>query len=143
MFPPMTLRAEGGKKVDVEAQAGSIEQSDQLLLENLQKLFPRLKDPDYLLEEFERDFWQQPKQSQVFLEKSAIATVFSKSKWAQLPQPDRYYLKAMNCPHHHKLFAAVPPSFPDLPLRLWGCGTAFSSDARGGFFSAHPRRSLA
>src|SRR5213075_1384990 len=92
MFPPMTLRAEGGKKVDIEAQARSIEQSDQLLLESLQKLFPRLKDPDYLLEEFERDFWQQPKQSQVFLEKSAIATVFSKSKWAQLPPPDRYYL---------------------------------------------------
>src|SRR6059058_2773776 len=118
MFPPMTLRAESGKKVDVEAQARSIEQSDQLLFESLQKLFPRLKDPDYLLEEFERDFWQQPKQSQVFLEKSAIATVFSKSKWAQLPQPDRYYLKAMNCPHHHKLFAAVPRSYRDLPLRL-------------------------
>src|SRR5213075_53633 len=60
MFPPMTLRAEGGKKVDVEAQARSIEQSDQRLLESLQKLFPRLTDPDYLLEEFERDFWQQP-----------------------------------------------------------------------------------
>src|SRR5438094_3352684 len=24
---------------------------------------------------------------------------------------DRYYLKAMNCPHHHKLFAAVPRSY--------------------------------
>src|SRR5438552_18765008 len=30
----------------------------------------------------------------------------------------RYYLKAMNCPHHHKLFAAVPRSYRDLPLRL-------------------------
>src|SRR6266513_3218231 len=123
MFPPMALRAEGGKKVDVEAQARSIEQSDQRLLESLQKLFPRLKDPDYLLEEFERDFWQQPKQSQVFLEKSAIATVFSKSKWAQLPEPDRYYLKAMNCPHHHKMYAALPRSYRDLPLRLAEYGT--------------------
>src|SRR5258708_1716146 len=123
MFPPMTLRSEGGEKLDVEAQARSIEQSDQRLLESLQKLFPRLKDPDYLLEEFEKDFWQQPKQSQVFLEKSAIATVFSKSKWAQLPQPDRYYLKAMNCPHHHKLFGAVPRRYRDLPLRLAGDGT--------------------
>src|SRR5713226_7372115 len=131
MFPPMTLRAEGGKKVDVEAQARSIEQSGQLLLESLQQLFPRLKEPDYLLEEFERDFWQQPKQSQVFLEKSAIATVFSKSKWAQLPQPDRYYLKAMNCPHHHKLFGAVPRSYRDLPLRLAEYGTCYRYEQSG------------
>src|SRR5947209_14835189 len=31
MFPPMTLRTESGKKVDIEAQARSIEQSDQRL----------------------------------------------------------------------------------------------------------------
>src|SRR5712691_5203506 len=30
----------------------------------------------------------------------------------------KYYLKAMNCPHHHKLFAAVPRSYRDLPLRF-------------------------
>jgi threonyl-tRNA synthetase len=142
MFPPMTLRAEGGKKVDVEAQARSIEQSDQRLLENLQKLFPRLKDPDYLLEEFERDFWQQPKQSQIFLEKSAIATVFSKSKWAQLPQADRYYLKAMNCPHHHKLFAAVPRSYRDLPLRLAEYGTCYRYEKSGELFGLMRVRSL-
>ena len=29
--------------------------------------------------------------------------------WSQ-----RYYLKAMNCPHHHKIFAAVPHSYRDL-----------------------------
>src|SRR5438094_5289881 len=142
MFPPMTLRAEGGKKVDVEAQARSIEQSDQLLLESLQKVFPRLKDPDYLLEEFERDFWQQPKQSQIFLEKSAIATVFSKSKWAQLPQPDRYYLKAMNCPHHHKLFAALPRSYRDLPLRLAEYGTDYRYEKSGELFGLMRVRSL-
>src|SRR5438067_312544 len=28
----------------------------------------------------------------------------------KLPPPDHYRLKAMNCPHHHKLFAAVPRS---------------------------------
>src|SRR5262249_37333337 len=30
---------------------------------------------------------------------------------------DRYYLKAMNCPHHHRIFAAQPRSYRDLPLR--------------------------
>src|SRR6186997_949039 len=29
---------------------------------------------------------------------------------------ERYYLKAMNCPHHHKLFDALPRSYRDLPL---------------------------
>src|SRR5213594_1519625 len=37
----------------------------------------------------------------------------------------RYYLKAMNCPHHHKLFAAVPRSYRDLPLRLAEYGTCY------------------
>src|SRR4030095_16516496 len=36
---------------------------------------------------------------------------------------DRYYLRAMNCPHHHKLFAALPRSYRDLPLRLCGLRT--------------------
>src|SRR6476646_9639478 len=27
----------------------------------------------------------------------------------------KYYLKAMNCPHHHKMFAAYPKSYRDLP----------------------------
>src|SRR5439155_15639432 len=97
MFPPMTLRAEGGTKVDVEAEARSIERADQLLRESLEKIFPRLKDSDYLLEEFEKDFWQQPKQSQILLEKSAIASIFSKSKRGQRPEPDPYYLKPINC----------------------------------------------
>ena len=38
---------------------------------------------------------------------------------------NRYYLKAMNCPHHHKLYAAVPRSYRDLPLRLAEYGTCY------------------
>ena len=30
----------------------------------------------------------------------------------------KYYLKAMNCPHHHKIFDAEPKSYKDLPFRL-------------------------
>jgi threonyl-tRNA synthetase len=142
MFPPMTLRAEGGHKVDVEQQTRSIEEADQLLLKGLEKSFPRLKDPDYLLEEFERDFWQQPAQRKIFLEKSAIATIFSKSKWAQLPQPDRYYLKAMNCPHHHKMYAALPRSYRDLPLRLAEYGTCHRYEQSGELFGLMRVRSL-
>ncbi len=48
-----------------------------------------------------------------------------------LPDPDLYYLKAMNCPHHHKLFAAVPRSYRDLPLRLAEYGTCYRYEQSG------------
>src|SRR3954467_13279777 len=37
---------------------------------------------------------------------------------AEAEVAERYYLKAMNCPHHHRIFAAEPRSYRDLPLRL-------------------------
>jgi threonyl-tRNA synthetase len=45
--------------------------------------------------------------------------------------PDLYYLKAMNCPHHHKLYAAVPRSYRDLPLRLAEYGTCYRYEQSG------------
>src|SRR5438094_114102 len=50
------------------------------------------------------------------------------------PIEDRYYLKAMNCPHHHKLFAALPRSYRDLPLRLAEYGTDYRYEKRGELF---------
>ena len=47
---------------------------------------------------------------------------------------DRYYLRAMNCPHHHKLFAAVPRSYRDLPLRLAEYGTCYRYEKSGELF---------
>src|SRR5437667_3645860 len=47
---------------------------------------------------------------------------------------ERYYLKAMNCPHHHKLFAALPRSYRDLPLRLAEYGTDYRYEKSGELF---------
>ena len=44
---------------------------------------------------------------------------------------DRYYLKAMNCPHHHRIFAAEPRSYRDLPLRLAEYGTCYRYEQSG------------
>jgi threonyl-tRNA synthetase len=44
---------------------------------------------------------------------------------------ERYYLKPMNCPHHHKIFAAVPRSYRDLPLRLAEYGTCYRYEQSG------------
>ena len=55
---------------------------------------------------------------------------------------DRYYLKAMNCPHHHKLFAAVPRSYRDLPLRLAEYGTCYRYEKSGELFGLMRVRSM-
>src|SRR5207302_684312 len=54
----------------------------------------------------------------------------------------RYYLKAMNCPHHHKLFAAIPRSYRDLPLRLAEYGTDYRYEKSGELFGLMRVRSL-
>jgi threonyl-tRNA synthetase (EC 6.1.1.3)/Ser-tRNA(Thr) hydrolase (EC 3.1.1.-) len=42
-----------------------------------------------------------------------------------------YYLKAMNCPHHHKIFGAEPRSYRDMPLRLAEYGTCYRYEQSG------------
>ena len=56
--------------------------------------------------------------------------------------PDRYYLKAMNCPHHHRVFAAEPRSYRDLPLRLAEYGTCYRYEQSGELFGLMRVRSL-
>lgn len=46
----------------------------------------------------------------------------------------KYYLRAMNCPHHHKVFAARPKSYRDLPLRLAEYGTVYRHEKSGELF---------
>ena len=55
---------------------------------------------------------------------------------------ETYYLKAMNCPHHHKLFAAVPRSYRDLPLRLAEYGTCYRYEQSGELFGLMRVRSM-
>jgi threonyl-tRNA synthetase len=46
----------------------------------------------------------------------------------------KYYLKAMNCPHHHKIFAAESRSYRELPLRLAEYGTCYRYEQSGELF---------
>ncbi|MES2619183.1 MAG: threonine--tRNA ligase [Bacteroidota bacterium] len=46
----------------------------------------------------------------------------------------KYYLKAMNCPHHHKIFDATPKSYKDLPLRYAEYGTCYRYEQSGELF---------
>jgi len=42
-----------------------------------------------------------------------------------------YYLKPMNCPHHHMIYASRPRSYRDLPLRLAEYGTVYRYEDSG------------
>jgi len=55
---------------------------------------------------------------------------------------DKYYLRAMNCPHHHRIFAAEPRSYRDLPLRLAEYGTCYRYEQSGELIGLMRVRSL-
>ena len=61
---------------------------------------------------------------------------------AEAEVAQRYYLKAMNCPHHHRIFAAEPRSYRDLPLRLAEYGTCYRYEQSGELFGLMRVRSL-
>ncbi len=42
-----------------------------------------------------------------------------------------YYLKPMNCPHHHIIYRSLPRSYRDLPLRLAEYGTVYRYELSG------------
>lgn len=42
-----------------------------------------------------------------------------------------YYLKAMNCPHHHRIYLHEPKSYRDLPLRMAEYGMVYRNELSG------------
>jgi threonyl-tRNA synthetase len=47
---------------------------------------------------------------------------------------EKYYLKSMNCPHHHKIFDAELKSYRDMPYRLAEYGTCYRYEQSGELF---------
>jgi threonyl-tRNA synthetase len=43
----------------------------------------------------------------------------------------KYYLKPMNCPHHHMIFNKITKSYRDLPLRLAEPGSVYRNELSG------------
>jgi threonyl-tRNA synthetase len=54
----------------------------------------------------------------------------------------RYYVKPMNCPFHHKIYAARPRSYRDLPLRLAEYGTCYRYEDSGALMGLMRVRSM-
>ncbi|MDI9311563.1 MAG: threonine--tRNA ligase [Limnohabitans sp.] len=55
---------------------------------------------------------------------------------------NKYYLKAMNCPHHHKIFKSQQMTYKDLPYRIAEYGTCYRYEQSGELFGLMRVRSL-
>ena len=54
----------------------------------------------------------------------------------------KYYVKPMNCPHHHKIYGSKPRSYRNLPVRLAEYGTCYRYEKSGQLFGLMRVRSM-
>ena len=55
---------------------------------------------------------------------------------------NEYYLKPMNCPHHHKIYASSQRTYKELPIRLAEYGTCYRYEKSGQLFGLMRVRSM-
>jgi threonyl-tRNA synthetase len=144
MFPPMELRGEGASQVIITRDRVGFAEADRKWAAEFEKelalLATAMSAEDYFqkIENIRASI--QPERRQAL--ENAIYTRFFTELALNKGGVDRYYLKAMNCPHHHKLFAALPRSYRDLPLRLAEYGTDYRYEKSGELFGLMRVRSL-
>src|SRR5262249_35522974 len=145
MFAPMALRAETRKKRFLKRADANWGKLLDFAKKNYQLVEPPAGlEPD---EALERELWGILEDEAANLPPE-IAKLWSEAqKLVEREeqggeQPELYYLKAMNCPHHHKLFASIPRSYRDLPLRLAEYGTCYRYEKSGELFGLMRVRSL-
>ncbi len=154
MFPPITMPIEG-------ENGPLIENNRVILLNKMRDLEPRFRDEakqflasmgggspanfnfelQNILSYVRRKVREQHALPASFLPVFREIDELARKEDA-LPKPDRYYLKAMNCPHHHRIFAAEPRSYRDLPLRLAEYGCCYRYEQSGELFGLMRVRSL-
>lgn len=131
MFPPMELQMDEDTQreiFDLENKLKQISGNIRAVEEKIAAASPdertTLAEAEALLKE-----WQEGRERTLarIAEKRALYS---------------YYLKAMNCPHHHKIFSAVPRSYRDLPLRLAEYGACYRYEQSGELFGLMRVRSM-
>jgi threonyl-tRNA synthetase len=129
MFPSMDLPLEGTAKQAFDHLCSEQKECEKQLLEKA-RILGESKGSDSGVEAARA-------LALLFQEKEAV-----ERRIADYPFRDRYYLKAMNCPHHHRIFAAERRSYRDLPLRLAEYGTCYRYEQSGELFGLMRVRSL-
>src|SRR5262245_53182520 len=139
MFPPMEMREEGDNRVSVSQEAENARGFYEVAREKWQAYLPKKGES---LESLNSFFDRLPEKDRALLEDRARKDFLMGLEETYVPPPERYYLKAMNCPHHHRIFAAEPRSYRDLPLRLAEYGTCYRYEQSGELFGLMRVRSL-
>ena len=137
MFPPMELRYEGKEVAEIWGLIKEIKESDEKIASGISQ-----KIPNWHKLSFEEIVSQLPVGEQEVLRENAKMKSLLDWKRAYIAPPDRYFLKAMNCPHHHRIYAAEPRSYRDLPLRLAEYGTCYRYEQSGELFGLMRVRDL-
>ena len=122
MFPPMEVTEEGVLQHASEETKQPLDEVHKKITADLAK-----ENPD----------WSEEAVTETLEEMRAMAKGFETPRLT-----NRYYLKAMNCPHHHRIFAAEPRSYRDLPLRLAEYGCCYRYEQSGELFGLMRVRSL-
>ncbi len=135
MFPPIHLSLEGKEKAEKKQRlAKAKEDLDQKWEIFLNLDFDKLSAEGFSNKEAALKFKQAAQECTKSEEDLSIA----KREYEASP----YYLKAMNCPHHHRIFAAELRSYRDLPLRLAEYGTCYRFEQEGELFGLMRVRSM-
>jgi threonyl-tRNA synthetase len=132
MFPPMQLKYDPAEESEIAALEATINEKEKQV-QAFEQVFTRLK-----MEEAARD--HRERLDRLESNKTDLADLITRRN--EILARSNYYLKAMNCPHHHKLFAALPRSYRDLPLRLAEYGTDYRYEKSGELFGLMRVRSL-
>ena len=145
MFPSIELGFEGRLKVEMEQYDERMHKSDErfwkdVILRVLGNQ-PIPEDPESFFNLIEKGVESLPTETRKkFQDKSFTRALYD--YWRGSHPTESYYLKAMNCPHHHRIFAAEPRSYRDLPLRLAEYGTCYRYEQSGELFGLMRVRSL-
>ncbi len=69
---------------------------------------------------------------EALFQRSGHVTYYSDDMYSLVDdEQNRFYLKAMNCPHHHMIYEKLVKSYRDLPLRLAEPGTIYRKELSG------------
>jgi threonyl-tRNA synthetase len=145
MFPPMELVDDSAAKKEKEASDKAHARTNEALKAALLEKF---ETEDRVFENIPNDGsfddWVKslPERDRDYMKDLALGALSARAADAFTTTGDRYFLKAMNCPHHHKLFGAVPRSYRDLPLRLAEYGTCYRYEQSGELFGLMRVRSM-
>ncbi len=147
MFPPMELQAEGQENAFLQEIKKQTLEQQVALAKDIGVPFDMVqlahaKSADDVNQVIQSGLDKMPEDKRFVFVNGALLRQAQEMNTTAMGTVERYYLKAMNCPHHHRIYAAGPKSYRDLPLRLAEYGCCYRYEQSGELFGLMRVRSL-